>query len=417
MLKKPILTIILAIVFNTTAKCQFEYNGIFYFTQSENSEPDAPLEHKGINTEFLEQNYPLESPQITKDRKELSISSSSSIKKNSKGKVMSESHQIFNKNGYLTEYQTPRLSYHFNYQNDTLIMEIQQASKKSSSKTVFTYSINKTIVRKQNNKGETIKLITTQKNEKGQVTSKKTEYGKKQTKSFEYKSFYNQEGKLEKSQSFEDDKLVREWTYNCDDKGKIVKKDDNVKEQSSCKWKEERNDGSYINYYRTIYESGTKLIVSEFSKDSVMISNEEFLDDLILIRSMKRIGDTKIDKNFSEKGKLKSTSVVVVNDQNHLIFSERIYYRLHTHIVTNRNSYTSNGILSSSEQFSNGKMQWKKNYEHNVQNQITKMNFIAKKNTYSKEYTYDLKDQLASILRERNGKCTSKIEIQNTYLE
>jgi len=103
------------------------------------------------------------------------------------------------------------------------------------------------------------------------------------------------------SQYFVNGVLKRKWSYSCDDKGEVQQK--NVKEVSSCSYNARNNDGSYIEYTRTITDGKVYLNENTFSKDSALLDSKRYYKEKILVYHYWIDGNTSTSENFNTKGK------------------------------------------------------------------------------------------------------------------
>ena len=355
-MKNSLITSIIFLFLGFNFHAQYEYYGPYIYNYAWNINT---TDENGYNYNYLNFNGPeykatVESKKKTQERVDIKLIETKTTTKNSKGKIISEGYQKFNSKGLIVEYKTKLSSHQLNH------------------------------------KGVLTKESITTYNEKGKETSVIRKFGKKQKNFYEYKSFYNEEGKLIKSQNFHKNKLIQEWTYDCSDEGKIIKNDD-VQQNSVCKWKEEKNDGSYINYARNIYEKRTYLTKSEYNKDSILISYQSFLNDTIPNYSFEKIGNTEIVKFYNSKGKLKHFNTTILNEAKKIVVYESVKTGLFKHFTLKKNEYDANNLL------------------------IASTSTTGKKAKYSYKYTYDNKGKISTYKKYKKGKLISTSEHINIY--
>jgi len=391
-MKNSLITSIIFLYLGFNLHAQYEYYGPYNYnyTWNINFTDESGSNYNYLNFSNPEYKTPVENKKKTQERVDLKLIETKTTSKNSKGKIISEGYQKFNSKGLITDYKTKLSSHQLNYKDDTLLLEHHQSYKGKKSTTLFLYEKQSFIVRKTNHKGVFTKEAITTYNEKGKETSVIRKFGKKQKDFYEYKSFYNEEGKLIKSQNFHNNKLKQEWTYDCSDEGKIIKKDD-VQQNSVCKWKEEKNDGSYINYARKIYEKKTYLTKSEYNKDSVLISYKSFLNDTIPNYSFEKIGNTEIVKFYNHKGKLKHFNTTILNEAKKTVIYEAVKTGLIKKFTLKKNEYDVNNLL------------------------IASTTSTGKKEAYSYVYTYDQKGKLTTFKKYKKGKLISTTEHIHIY--
>ncbi len=391
-MKNSLITSIIFLYLGFNLHAQYEYYGPYNYNYAWNINftDESGSNYNYLNFSNPEYKTPVENKKKTQERVDLKLIETKTTSKNSKGKTISEGYQKFNSKGLIIDYKTKLSSHQLNYKDDTLLMDHNQSYKGKKSNTLFLYEKQSFIVRKTNHKGVLTKESITTYNEKGKETSVIRKFGKKQKNFYEYKSFYNEEGKLIKSQNFHKNKLKQEWTYDCSDEGKIIKNDD-VQQNSVCKWKEEKNDGSYINYARNIYEKRTYLTKSEYNKDSILISYQSFLNDTIPNYSFEKIGNTEIVKFYNSKGKLKHFNTTILNEAKKIVVYESVKTGLFKHFTLKKNEYDANNLL------------------------IASTSTTGKKAKYSYKYTYDSKGKISTYKKYKKGKLISISEHINIY--
>lgn len=298
-----------------------------------------------VNLEFykIEYGMGLEDKKVVNKREEIKLKQTNFTHKNKNNKIESEGYVTYNPKGRLTEIKNKKSNKYLVYENDSLLINYIEVNKTPQN---FNYSYQKghfTGYQKYKN-GKLISELIITYNDKGKVTSRLTKKGKNLKKTSEQKTFYYADGKIQKSQTFINGKLKREYIYECKPEGEIVdvKKVDNA---SVCTWKEERNDGSYINYVRSIEEKDTYLWKGTFDKDSNLIASERLLNDTIKVHSFEKKGNTEITNHYNKKGKLTYTFTLIFNDSHFLIERQNRYGRkmeLHKSI----NEYDEKGMLT-----------------------------------------------------------------------
>jgi len=221
-------------------------------------------------------------------------------KSNGKEKVVSES--SYNADGLpikdVNEYATTELSY-----NGKLLTDVVRKHKRETLKTHADYDDQGRIVHITKHRNGKLQSEYNYVYYKDHETSlvEHISYGRKQ-KVFKYVTAYDDLlKKPTKAQYFINGKLKRNWTFSCDDKGEVLPK--NVTEISSCSYNARNNDGSYIEYYRTINEGKVYLVENTFSKDSVLTDSKQYYNEKILIFHATYNQRTTISEHFNNRGK------------------------------------------------------------------------------------------------------------------
>lgn len=326
-----------------------------------------------------------------KDKRiELKLSETIIKSKNKKGEIKYSSNTKYNAKGRVIEFNDTRGGQTIRYDSDTILTENITFNKKNYSKKTVNRENNTITTRETNKDNKLIKETIVIKNEKGQVISTLSRFGKKMEFTSESKLFYNSEGKIEKRQHFKNGILEHEWTYDCSEEGKLAKKE-NVYESSTCKWVEEKNDGSYTSYSRDLSNGNSYLSKYGFSKDSVTLSVKVFLQDTILVSHAEKIGSTEIVKHYNIKGKLTSLNTIILNNEGQRVFIQKTRFGLikHTSIMTY-------------EYDKNGKM-------------ILSTNCYNRNIIHSKTYEYDENGMLKFYSSSKNGEITSTTEFSHTF--
>ncbi len=377
----------LLLTLNSTAQSGYQYENYFsYFANT----PASELLNQRNNTIDYNNIFYTEEKKAKDKRIELKLSGTSVKSTNKKGKIKYSSDTKFNSKGRVIEFNDSRGGQTIRYNSDTIITENITFSKKQYSKITYHQENTTTTTRETNKDNKLIKENIITKNEKGQTISNFSRFGKKLEFSTEFKIFYNSEGKIEKRQHFKNGILEHEWTYDCSDQGKLMKKE-NVYESSTCKWVEEKNDGSYISYSRELSNGNSYLSKYEFNKDSVPLSVKVYLQDTILISHSEKIGTTEIVKHYNTKGKLINLNTIITNSEGQRIFCQKTRFGLikHTSIMTYE--YDENGKMTLSTN----------SYNRNI--------------IHSKAYKYDENGMINAYSSSKNGEIISTTEILYTY--
>jgi len=131
---------------------------------------------------------------------------------------------------------------------------------------------------------------------------------------------------------FEKNKLIKHWTYTCDDAGEQVIKANAKESTSTCKYKEESNDGTFIVYNRDIKNGEVTLSKSYFAADSLFLKRETFKDDSILISTFIKDGNTNVHTTF-RKGKKQYKSTWVYNENQQILSQKSYNFKKKTRVI------------------------------------------------------------------------------------
>lgn len=281
------------------------------------------------------------------------------VKKNGKKKVRSE--RIYNSNGLPIKEVNSFATSEYTY-NGELLTDVVRTTKKQVTKTHADYDDEGRIVhitKHVNGKlGSEYKYVYYQ----GHQTSlvEQINYGRK-TKVYKYVTEYDAVlKKPTRSQYFINGELQRNWTYSCDEKGEVSSK--KVPEVSSCSYNARNNDGSYIEYTRTISNGKVFLDENTFTKDSVLIDSKRYYNEKILVFHHHKEGNTTVNESFNNRGK-RTHKYTTTTDNN----GNRIAW----------NGYTKKD-----------KVKYGYNCIFSEQNLVQKVQYLSDKHFYSFEYNF-----------------------------
>lgn len=140
-------------------------------------------------------------------------------------------------------------------------------------------------------------------NEAGKSTLREhTDFRKKKPRVYLMEHTYNEEGKLIRSVYTIDGEVERTWDYSCNDKGTMeVTKVEEV--SSVCTFREERNDGSYSVFTRTIRDGKPYLVEQRYDADSTLLGIKEFLNDTVMIFESQTDAVSEKNDHYTKKGR------------------------------------------------------------------------------------------------------------------
>lgn len=135
---------------------------------------------------------------------------------------------------------------------------------------------------------------------------------------------YNSENKLVKTEFLKNKKVKQSWVYECKPEGELTATTKTEILSSKCEYREESLDGSYAVFTRTIRDSKPYLEKQTFTKDSIKIRQEYFVNDTVLTYRWSFENKIELKENF-KKGKLISYDKSILNNQNKCI--EQVRYK------------------------------------------------------------------------------------------
>jgi hypothetical protein len=260
-----------------------------------------------------------------------------SIKKNGKKKEWYE--RRYDLSGRLIQMKTDDNTVNYKF-SDTLLSEIQRTTKKHEFNTHITYDSQSRIVKVQSFKD---KQLTTETNyvyfseDQTSLVEKKI-YGKKE-KTYRLETDYdNLLKKATESRYVINGELRKRWTYSCDEKGKI--QETKVEQVSQCQYVSSNNDGSYINYTRTIEDGKDYLQEATYRKDSTIIEYKRFLHDSILVNHNTYSANKDVFEGYKKNGK-RSYKLIEEKDKN-----GNIIKRIDCYKPTDKSIITTSSIYS-----------------------------------------------------------------------
>ncbi len=239
-----------------------------------------------------------------------------------------------------TEYGT--VNYKF---TDTLLSEIHNTTKKYAFKTLISYDSESRITKVQSFKDEKLTAETNYVYFNGNQASlvEKKIFGKKE-KTYRLETDYDQLlKKTTESRYLINGELKKRWTYSCDEKGKI--QETKIEEVTQCQYYSSNNDGSYINYMRTIEDGKDYLQETSFSKDSVLTEYKRFLHDSILVNHNTYSKEKDVFEGYSKKGKRSYRLIEEKDDHGNIVKRMDLYKRSDKHTITTTSAYSEKNLI------------------------------------------------------------------------
>ena len=184
------------------------------------------------------------------------------------------------------------------------------------------------------------------------------DYSKRKPRSYKTVNTINEEGKVIKTAYYQNDELKRTWEYDCSEKGvevKPKKSEEGVPLSTTCSWKEESSDGSYINYYRTLNGKRINLNENHYNKDSVLVKRKTYDGKDRLKFESTNYENHNVYLRYKKNGKVKSYSSETSDPEVGVISTTQVYYGLGKSHISSQKSYNEQGLLVEIKGSSNGK--------------------------------------------------------------
>lgn len=245
------------------------------------------------------------------------------------------------------------------YSNDTLLSNYEIKTNKKNETVSFKYNEENRLIHLLHIKnGEKRFEINKVYQGKHLLESTSINYRKRKPKTYKTINTINKSGKIIKTAFYKNDKLERTWEYDCSDKGvevKPKKSEEGVPTSSSCSWKAESNDGSYIFYYRTLNGKNIHLYESHYNKDSVLLKTNTFDEKDRLKFEAKYKKNHKVDLWYKPNGKIKRYYTEVSDPNLGVVATTSIFYGLGKSHNSVEKSHNDSGLLVELVGYSNGK--------------------------------------------------------------
>ena len=248
--------------------------------------------------------------------------------------------------------------------SDTLLTEVTTTTKRSTTKRTYEYDQEDRMIASKYYKDD--KLVSAFRFEYfdqiRRTLVEHTVYKRKTTVSA-LKTSYDELLKKPTAAVFTvNGEVKKTWNYDCKEKGELVKSSTEVV-SSQCKFQQENNDGSYSVFIRSIEQGKTYLTQTDFSKDSIFISQHKYFNDTVLVEETVKNGKNYSYKYYSEKGKFQRKYEATYDEfGNQLGFMN--YNRRNKLIYYTKATYNTQHLVTEVE---SGK-KWKHTFEYTFQN-------------------------------------------------
>jgi hypothetical protein len=314
-----------------------------------------------LNSLIHNYNYFDESFATEKIRKKLHIKSITTTTTYKNGKKNNSTELTYNKMGKNTSFTTKKWFQEKNYENDTLENYVVTIGKKQKTEVKSTYSDGYLNSRSVFKKGELFSTYTLAYNQNKKIINSKLERNKK---TFEIQNSYNDENKLIKTVYLINNKIKKEWIYECKPEGQLVASKTEAL-SSFCTFREESADGSYATFTRTLKEGKPYLNKQLYNKDSVLVSSKTFLNDTILVWETTKINNVETFINYKKSGKLTYKQIITRNEDGNVLCREFINRQKVPSYSKRVFELNANGTTKEETVYSKGKLQKTIHYEYN----------------------------------------------------
>lgn len=259
-----------------------------------------------------------------------------------KNEVKTTETRKYNSLGRVVSIERKDLKVNYVYVNDTLLSKIEKITPKHTRITEQTYE--GTLLTSRSFVKDGIKLYTEnyQYTDFGKTLKAVIIYHRKKD-TYESNYRYNESHKLTYTDFVKNGKTIKTWNYDCLPQG-----EENIEKTTAlasvCKYYEESNDGSYIEYSRRILNKETILQKDYYSKDSLLYKSESFSEDTILISSFTMNNLNTIFEKYDRKGR-QIHQITSTYNQDKLLTEYRSIYKERFFYVS-RISYNSDNTIS-----------------------------------------------------------------------
>lgn len=282
-----------------------------------------------------------------------------SVTKNGKKKIWYE--RTFDRSGRLIQMKSEDNTVNYKF-SDTILNEIQRTTKKHEFTTKIAYDSLSRISKIRSFKDGKLTAETHYEYFTGDQASlvEKKIYGRKE-KTYRLETDYdNLLKKATESRYIINGELKKRWTYSCDEKGKI--QETKVEEVTQCQYYSSNNDGSYVNFTRTIEDGKDYLQETTFTKDSVMMEYKRFLHDSILVNHSTYSKSKNVFEGYKKNGK-RSYKLIEEKDQNGNVVKRMDCYKpTDKSIITTTSVYSEKNLIQEVTYQNGRKLQFEYTY-------------------------------------------------------
>lgn len=292
-------------------------------------------------------------------RKQLKVKSIQSTYTRKNGK-QSVSKTEYNAQGRITRLSSRRTEASYTYEHDTLQTGTVSSYRGKTFTSASAYENGRLVSRENHNNGKLTAKIAASYNAQGNILRSQMKQGRR---NYEIQYTYGEDGKMTRNVYLVNGKVKKEWIYECKPEGEVVaSKTEAV--SSFCTYREESADGSFVKFTRSLQEGKPYLTKQTFSKDSVLIQSQRFLNETTLIWESKNEGNTETVISYKDSGKLRYTQITVFNDKGSVISREYFEGKKKKHHSKSVFELNADGTTKSATSYRKGKQRSSTIYEY-----------------------------------------------------
>ena len=278
------------------------------------------------------------------------------VKRTYRGKDKSNYQVQFTESGNVSAIKKMKDSTFYSYDNGNLTQSVSTGKK--GAKVNYRYNQGNIELKESFSKGKLRSRLVVDYNSENDVEFSMLQTGRKLKKTYVMKYEYS-DAKLISQQFYKNDEILKKWNFKCKPEGEEASSKilTNV-----CKYAEESNDGSYIEYVRRIEDNKVRLYKYYYSADSVNYKSEIYKNDSILTMVTDFSKTERIQTNYTDKGKITLIYIAKFDDKHRPI--ETIYASKGNLQKASRTltSYNGDGTVSEKQYAYKGKLNSKYSY-------------------------------------------------------
>lgn len=247
----------------------------------------------------------------------------------------------------------------YTYENDSLISTVEGSGKRKYHIS-YSYESGNLVRKETGKKGKITSRLLIQYDGKNNVVFSVLQNGRSLGNSFVMRYTYEEE-QLRMQEFFRNNKRLKKWDYTCSEKGEDVTEKDEI---TMCTYTEERADGSYTKFVRSMEKGKIRLNEYDYAADSTLLGVKCMREDESLI-SVSTFTKTERKTCFYDKnGAHKSTHTYIYNDNGQLLRREAVYGKKQKRTTLSVNEYRADGMLAKSMYKYKGKWVSQSVYEY-----------------------------------------------------
>jgi hypothetical protein len=278
------------------------------------------------------------------------------VKRSYRGKPKSNYQVLFTQTGEVSAIHRKNDSTFYTYDNGNLIESVSTGKK--GIRVEYGYNGNNIEFKESFAKDKLLNRLVVNYNDADDVVLSMFQTGRNLKNTYVMRYTYTDD-KISTQQFYKNNKIIKKWDFKCKPEGLEA----SSKELTNvCKYAEESNDGSYIEYVRRVEDKKVRLFKFYYRADSTNYRSEIYKNDSILIMQTEISETERHQTNFTDKGKV-SMIYIAKFDQNHRPI-ETVYANkgnLNKVSVTTT-SYNNDGTVREKQYSYKGKMNSKYTY-------------------------------------------------------